>query len=112
MRLAERSANAGDFQTAAAFYQQAFDDNPRSVEALVGLGRSYTGLGQYARAEQALVEAQNRRPNDPEVLLELARTQLAAGRAQAALDNLDVALSASGRATCRSSPRAASRSTG
>ena len=111
MRLADRSADAGDFQTAAAFYQQAFDANPRSVEALVGLGRSYTGLGQYARAEQALVEAQNRRPNDPDVLLELARTQLSSGRAQAALDNLDVAL-ASGRATSRSSPRAASRSTG
>src|SRR5687767_160311 len=62
VRLAERSADAGDFQTAATFYQQAFDANPRSVEALVGLGRSYTGLGQYARAEQALVEAQNRRP--------------------------------------------------
>ena len=91
-RLAERSANAGDFQTAAAFYQQAFDANPKSVEALVGLGRSFTGLGQYARAEQALVEAQNRRPGDPAVLLELARTQLAAGRAQAALGNLDVAI--------------------
>ena len=90
-RLAERSANAGDFQTAAAFYQQAFDENPKSVEALIGLGRSYTGLGQYARAEQALVEAQKRRPNDPEVLLELARTQLAAGRPQVALDNLEVA---------------------
>ena len=43
VRLADRSADAGDFQTAAAFYQQAFDANPRSVEALVGLGRSYTG---------------------------------------------------------------------
>jgi Flp pilus assembly protein TadD len=92
VRLAERSADAGDFQTAATFYQQAFDANPRSVEALVGLGRSYTGLGQYARAEQALVEAQNRRPGDPEVLLELARTQLASGQAEAALGNLDVAL--------------------
>ena len=92
VRMADRSADAGDFQTAATFYQQAFDDNPRSVEALVGLGRSYTGLGQYARAEQALVEAQNRRPGDPEVLLELARTQLASGQAEAALGNLDVAL--------------------
>jgi Flp pilus assembly protein TadD len=92
VRLAERSANAGDFQTAAAFYQQAFDANPKSIEALIGLGRSYTGLGQYARAEQALVEAQNRRPGDPDVLLELARTQLAAGRAQAALANLDIAI--------------------
>ena len=90
-RLAARSASAGDFQTAAAFYQQAFDENPRSIDALVGLGRSYTGLGQYARAEQALVEAQKRKPNDPDVLLELARTQISAGKAQSALDNLDIA---------------------
>lgn len=91
-RLAERSADAGDFQTAATLYQQAFDRNPGSVEALVGLGRSYAGLGQFSRAEQALEEANRRRPRDPDVLLELARTQLGAGKPQAALANLDVAL--------------------
>ena len=91
-RLAERSADAGDFQTAETLYRQAFESNPGSVEALVGLGRSYAGLGQYARAEQALNEAKRRRPGDPDVLLELARTELGAGQAQAALANLDVAI--------------------
>ncbi len=90
-RIADRSADAGDFETAAAFYQQAFDANPKSVEALVGLGRSYAGMGQYARAEQALMEAKARHPNDPAVLLELARTQIGAGKAEAALANLDIA---------------------
>jgi Flp pilus assembly protein TadD len=91
-RLAQRSADAGDFESAAAFYQQAYTANPNSVEALVGLGRSYTGLGQYSRAEQALVAARNRRPNDTEVMLELARTQIAGGNAAGALVNLDAAL--------------------
>ena len=88
-RLADRAARAGDYNTAAALYQQAYDENPSSVDALIGLGRSYSGLGQYARAEQALAEAQRRRPNDPEVLLELARIQLGAGQAQAALASIE-----------------------
>ena len=90
-RLAERSAAAGDYASAAAFYQQAFEKNPGSVEALVGLGRSYTGLGQYSRAQQALLAARARRPNDADVLLELARTQIAAGDPAGALANLDAA---------------------
>ena len=91
-RLADRSAEAGDYETAEALYRQAFDANPKSVEALVGLGRSYAGMGQYARAEQALNEAQRRSPHDPDVLLELARTQIGAGQSAAALANLDAAL--------------------
>ena len=78
-RLAARSAAAGDYASAAAFYQQEFDKNPNSVDALVGLGRSYTGLGQYSRAQQALLAARERRPHDGDVLLELARTQIASG---------------------------------
>ena len=66
--LADRSADAGDYQTAAALYRQEFDANPRSVDALVGLGRSYAGMGQYARAEQALSEAGRRKPNDSAVM--------------------------------------------
>ena len=55
--LADRSAAAGDFETAAALYHQAFEANPQSVDALVGLGRSYAGMGEYARAQQVLTEA-------------------------------------------------------
>lgn len=91
-RLAERSADAGDFQTAATLYQQAFDRNPKSVEALIGLGRAYAGLGQFSRAAQALDEANRRRPRDPDVLIELARTQLGAGQPKAALANVELAL--------------------
>jgi len=90
-RLAARSAAAGDYASAAAFYQQEFEKNPNSVEALVGLGRSYTGLGQYSRAQQALLAARERRPHDGEVLLELARTQIAAGNPAGALATLDSA---------------------
>ncbi|MCB1404565.1 MAG: tetratricopeptide repeat protein, partial [Rhodobacteraceae bacterium] len=91
MSLAEKAMSAGDYGTAANLYQQAFDANPRSVDPLVGLGRSYTGLGQFSRAEQALLEANLRKPRNPEILLELSRTQLAGGKPQAALTNLEVA---------------------
>ena len=91
-RLAERSADAGDYQTAETLYREAFDRDPNSIDALIGLGRSYAGMGQYNRAEQALNEANRRRPNDPTVLLELARTELGAGQTDAALAKLDIAL--------------------
>ena len=67
--------------SAAAFYQQAYDENPRSVEALVGLGRSYTGLGQYSpRAEQALLAARVAAAERPARCCSSSRaTQLAAG---------------------------------
>lgn len=64
IKLADRAAQAGDYATSANLYQQAFEANPNSVDAMVGLGRAYAGLGQYARAEQALLEASRRRPND------------------------------------------------
>lgn len=92
IRLAERAASGGDYQTAATLYRQAFEANPRSVDALVGLGRSYAGLGQFARAEQALLQAQERQPNDAAIRLELARVQIGAGKPLAALANLDVAI--------------------
>ena len=90
-RLADRAAASGDFATSATLYRQAFDANPNSLDALVGLGRSYAGLGQYARAEQALLEASARRKGDPAILLELARVQIAAGKPQSALANLEAA---------------------
>ena len=49
-------------------------------------------MGQFNRAEQALLEAKNRSPRDTDVLIELARVQLAAGNPQAALANLDIAI--------------------
>lgn len=91
LRLADRAVAGGDFQTAATFYRQAFEQNPRSREALVGLGRAYSGMGQHVRGEQALLEASRRRPNDPQVLLELARIQISAGKALEALANLEEA---------------------
>ena len=92
-RLADRSAAAGDFQTAAALYDQAYEANPKSVDALVGLGRSYAGNGQFSRAEQALNEANRRKPNDPG---RAARAGPDPDRCRAdrpALQNLDVAQS-------------------
>ena len=54
----------------------------------MGLGRSYRHLGQSRRGEQALREALARRENDPDILLELGRTQLADGRSSEGLATL------------------------
>jgi len=88
LRLADSAAAQGDYETAATLYRKEFSANPESIDALVGLGRSYRNLGQTRRGESALREALSRRGNDPEILLELGRTQLAAGRAEVALNTL------------------------
>jgi Flp pilus assembly protein TadD len=89
LSLADRAVNAGDYETAVSLYQQAYDANPRSTAALLGLGRGYAGLGQYSRSEKALEEAERRSPHDPDIQLEIARARLAAGNATAALAHLD-----------------------
>ena len=89
LRLADRAADQGDFETAATLYRREFADNPDSVEALVGLGRSYRNLGQANRGEQALREAITRDGDDPRVLLELGRAQLAGNRTREAIDTLE-----------------------
>ena len=88
LRLADRAAEQGDHETAATLYRNAFSSNPDSVDALVGLGRSYRHLGQSRRGEKALREALARRGNDPVILLELGRTQLADGRSEDGLATL------------------------
>jgi len=88
LRLADSAAAQGDYETAATLYRKEFSSNPESVDALVGLGRSYRNLGQTRRGESALREALSRRGDDPDILLELGRTQLAAGRAEVALNTL------------------------
>ena len=88
LRLADRAAEQGDHETASTLYRNAFSADPDSVDALVGLGRSYRHLGQSRRGEQALREALARRENDPGILLELGRTQLAGGRSSAGLATL------------------------
>ena len=88
LRLADRAAEQGDHETAATLYRNAFSSNPDSVDALVGLGRSYRHLGQSRRGEQALREALSRREDDPVILLELGRTQLADGRSEEGLATL------------------------
>lgn len=88
LRLADSAAAQGDHETAATLYRREFSENPDSIEALVGLGRSYRNLGQTRRGEQALREALSRRENDADILLELGRTQLADGRPVEALETL------------------------
>jgi Flp pilus assembly protein TadD len=97
MRLADSAAAQGDHETAATLYRQEFTANPDSIDALLGLGRSYRNLGQTQRGEQALREALSRRGDDPDILLELGRTQLAAGRSDAALETLQRAQAAAPR---------------
>lgn len=97
LRLADSAAAQGDHETAATLYRKEFSANPDSIDALVGLGRSYRNLGQTRRGESALREALSRRKNDPDILLELGRTQLAAGRAEVALDTLQRARAAAPR---------------
>jgi Flp pilus assembly protein TadD len=90
--LAARAQEQGDHGTAIGLFNKQLASNPGSVKALVGLGRSYTELGQFARAQLSLDQAKERSPNDRNLQLEYARLYLATGAHDSALSAVDAAL--------------------
>ena len=92
LRLADRAATGGDYQTSATLYRQAFEANPKSLDALVGLGtqlrRPRTVCPRRAGAA-AGKPAQAERHADPARARPRSRSE--AGKPQAALASLDAA---------------------
>ena len=92
LELADRTYAQGDWQTAEQLYRDAFEQSPRSIEAMVGLGRTYIELGQISRGRSALLAALDRRPHHVDTLFWLARADLTEGNVSAALITLDEAI--------------------
>ena len=91
-QVAEAAWSVGEYAEAARLFERAAERDPRSVNALIGLGKSYSELGQYSRAGNALLSAAALRPRNAEIFGEMGRLALYQGDAEAALAQYDEAL--------------------
>lgn len=96
-KVADAAYGVGDYAEAARLYERAAATSPRSVDALLGLGRSYGAMGQFIRAQNALDSAQQISPRNTSVLAELGHLQLGQMHPRDALDYYDKALKVDGR---------------
>ncbi|MEM6730807.1 MAG: tetratricopeptide repeat protein [Myxococcota bacterium] len=75
LRVANRAAEAGEFDTALKHYQTLVDASPKASGAWFNLGNAAYRAGQLARAIAAYRIAETHAPRDPRVLanLDIAR---------------------------------------
>lgn len=76
---AYRAASRGQYDTAAAKYQQALEQSPGRVHSRVGLGRVQLEMNQPREARRNLELALAARPDDPEILDLLAEAMVKSG---------------------------------
>ncbi|NPD17014.1 tetratricopeptide repeat protein [Xinfangfangia sp. D13-10-4-6] len=91
-QIAEAARSVGEYEEAARLFERAAERDPQSVNALIGLGRTYTELGQFNRAANALNTASAKRPRNAEIYAEMGRLALYQGQASEALVQYDTAL--------------------
>lgn len=97
VQVAQATYEGGDYTQAAALFERASQADIKSVPALLGLGRSYTALGQYIRAENALTRAHTLAPRNTDVLNELGFLALSQKQPRRAIEYYDAALQTSRR---------------
>ncbi|MCL4067141.1 tetratricopeptide repeat protein [Pseudomonas sp. GX19020] len=91
-QVAEAAWSIGDYEEAARLFELASARNPKSVTALVGLGKSYTALAQYNRAQNALFRARDLNRRAPEVHNQLGNLALQEMHPKTAIEHFDTAL--------------------
>lgn len=91
-QVAEAAWSIGDYEEAARLYELAAARDSRSVEALIGLGKSYAALGQYSRAGNALARARDLDRRNPEVYNQLGNLALLEMHPKEAIDHFSDAL--------------------
>ncbi|WP_283179177.1 tetratricopeptide repeat protein [Gemmobacter sp. 24YEA27] len=91
-QVAEAAWSIGDYDEAARLFELASARNPKSVTALVGLGKSYTALAQYNRAQNALFRARDLNRRNPEVHNQLGNLALQEMHPKTAIEHFDAAL--------------------
>lgn len=93
-QVAQAAYSVADYHEAARLYERAAEQNPRSAEALLGLGRSYMALGQFNRASNALMRARELGGQRAEVNNELGNLALMQMHPKEAIGFYDTALRA------------------
>ncbi|QDU80338.1 cellulose synthase subunit BcsC [Polystyrenella longa] len=81
----------GNLTEARQSYEFVLKQNPKSVDAMLGLARLDQLGGQAERAEKAIQDAQSIAPNDPSVLSALGQFYVSQGRFSEATDALQQA---------------------
>ena len=92
VQVAEAAYSIGDYGEAARLYEMAAERNPNSVPALIGLGKSYTALAQFNRANNALVRALQLNGRNPDVHNQLGNLALMELHPKRAIEHFDAAL--------------------
>lgn len=94
VQVAEAAHSIGDYAEAARLYELAAARDGKSVPALIGLGKSYTALGQFNRAQNALTRAAKLNRRNPEIHNQLGNLALQEMQPRRAIEHFDDALKA------------------
>jgi tetratricopeptide (TPR) repeat protein len=91
MRLANEMADSKDYAAAIPLYKSAHKWHPFQVSPLVGLGDSYSAIGQYEDATKTYEDALGRDEKNLGALKGLAKAYIALGRSALAVPLLHTA---------------------
>ena len=84
--------NKKDYALAEKFYLKALDIDPKFINALAGLGKTYTAMGRGSEAVTTLEKAVKNYPRLGQLYLELARAYTVSGEYKKALDAYEKAV--------------------
>ena len=88
---AQMALGAGDYATAVDLAERAAEQNPQDINVRVLLGNAYFGAGRFASAEAAYGDALSLAPAQPQVILKRSLVQIALGKNDEAISNLQAA---------------------
>jgi len=84
--------NKKEYALAEKFYLKALDIDPKFINALAGLGKTYTAMGRGSEAVATLEKAVKAYPRLGQLYLELARAYTVSGEYEKALDAYEKAV--------------------
>ena len=88
---AQMALSAGDYATAVDLAERAAEASPQDVNVRVLLGNAYFGAGRFSSAESAYGDALSLAPAQPQVILKRSLVQIAQGKNDEAIANLQAA---------------------
>ncbi len=88
---AQMALSAGDYATAVDLAERAAEASPQDVNVRVLLGNAYFGAGRFSSAEAAYGDALSLAPAQPQVILKRSLVQIALGKNDEAIANLQAA---------------------
>ena len=92
MRAGDAARNRGDLTAAVAFFRRAHKADPKSIDALIGLGESLTAAGISKEGAQSFREALALDPKSSRALRGLGNALVAQDQLDLAVEQYDKAL--------------------